>query len=129
MYNPFASHIGLSISQAGDGACRAELTAAPEHLNPHDVVHGAVLFAMADTAMGSALYSTLDRATEWCTTVEIKINYFRPAGPGLLVCDTQLVNRGRTMANLDSRITQNGKLVAAANGNFAILQRQPKPAP
>lgn len=124
MKHPFAEHIALRMVQQAAGASRAELLIAPEHLNPHGVVHGAVLFALVDTGMGAALYPTLG-AGESCATIEIKINFFRPAVAGTLVCETRLVNRGRTVANLESTVTLDGRVVAAANGNFAILARRP----
>ena len=37
-------------------------------MNPHNVVHGAVLYAMADTGMGAALYPTLS-ADKVCATI------------------------------------------------------------
>ena len=64
-------------------------------------------------------------------TIEIKITYFRPAASGIIRCETVLVNRGRTIANLDSRLYLDDKLIAQANGNFAIvkLKGQVVPAP
>ncbi len=41
---------------------------------------------------------------------------------GTLNCITQVVNRGRTVANLDSRIYFGETLVAQANGNYAIFK-------
>jgi acyl-CoA thioesterase len=90
------------------------------HLNPHEVVHGAVIYALADTGMGSALYPTL-AAGEICATIEIRINYFKPIVNGHLVCKTQIMNRGKTIANLESRIYLDNALVAQANGNYAIF--------
>lgn len=37
-------------------------------MNPRNVVHGAVLYAMADTGMGAALYPTLS-ADKVCATI------------------------------------------------------------
>lgn len=71
--------------------------------------------------MGIALYPTRDTG-ESCTTIEIKITYFRPAPAGTIRCETVLLNRGRTIANLDSRLYLGDKLIAQANGNFAILK-------
>ena len=92
------------------GNSRLHLTVAPQHLNPHQVVHGAVVYAMADTGMGAALYPTL-AAGEICATIEIKINYFKPVSAGALSCITQVVNRGRTVANLESRLFVGDTLV------------------
>lgn len=120
-HHPFAELIDLHVGEVRPGASRMLLEAGERHLNPHQVVHGAVLYAMADTGMGAALYPTLAEG-EICATIEIKISYFKPVRMGPVVCETTLVNRGKTVAHLESRITQHGVLVAAANGNYAIFK-------
>jgi len=70
--------------------------------------------------MGAALYPTLAKG-QICATIEIKINYFKPITAGRLVCVTELVNRGKTVANLESRVYVQELLVAQANGNYAIF--------
>ena len=40
---------------------------------------------------------------------------------GALSCVTQVVNRGRTVAHLESRLFLGDALVAMANGNYAIF--------
>jgi acyl-CoA thioesterase len=111
MTHPFADLIALRTDETGPGHSRLHLSVAPHHLNPHQVVHGAVVYAMADTGMGAALYPTLATG-EICATIEIKINYFKPIAQGELTCVTTLVNRGKTIANLESRIHLGGVLVA-----------------
>ena len=98
-----------------------------DHLNPHRVVHGAVLYALADTGMGAALYPTLADG-EICATIEIKINYFKPVRSGTLRCLTRLIHRGRRVANLEAQLFAGDTLVAQANGNYAIIQPRAKPA-
>ena len=53
MQHPFAELIGLRIDEQRAGHSTLSLTVRPEHLNPHGVVHGAVVFALADTGMGA----------------------------------------------------------------------------
>jgi acyl-CoA thioesterase len=120
MDHPFADLIGLTVEQQGDGKSTLLLPVDGRHLNPHGVVHGAVIYAMADTGMGAALYSVLD-AGYACATIDISISYFRPVVDGQLRCQTVVENKGRTVAHLTARITQNDKLVAQASGNFAII--------
>lgn len=120
MDHPFADLIGLTVEQQGDGKSTLLLPVDGRHLNPHGVVHGAVIYAMADTGMGAALYSVLD-AGYACATIDISISYFRPVVDGQLLCQTVVENKGRTVAHLTARITQNDKLVAQASGNFAII--------
>lgn len=121
MDHPFADLIALRTDEQGAGHSRLSLRVAPEHLNPHRVVHGAVLYALADTGMGAALYPTL-AAGEICATIEIKINYFKPVSVGTLSCLTRMVHRGRSVANLESQLFIGDALVAQANGNYAIFK-------
>jgi len=118
--HPFADLIGLAVEEIGDGAATATLDAGPPHLNPHGVVHGAVLYSLADTGMGAALSAALDPG-QICSTIEIKINYFRPALPGHLRCETRIVHRGRRTGALDSAIyDEKGRLLARATGTFMV---------
>lgn len=119
--HPFADLLGFAVDSRGDGASRMGLDVAERHMNPHGLVHGAVLYALADTGMGAALTSVLP-AGERCTTIEIKINYFRPWKSGRLVCDTRVVHRGRTTAALTSDLFDGeGRHLAQATGTFAIV--------
>lgn len=119
--HPFADLLEFAVDQQASGRSTLSLRVAPKHMNPHDVVHGAVLYAMADTGMGAALYPTLAPG-EICATIEIKINYFKPVSQGDVVCETELLNRGKTVANLESRLFVGQTLVAQANGNYAIFK-------
>lgn len=121
MKNPFAELIDLCVEERGRGSSTLSLVVGPQHLNPHGVAHGAVLYALADTGMGAALYPTLE-AGEICATIEIKINYFKPVPAGKLVCKAELLNRGKSVANLEARLYLENSLVGVANGNFAVFR-------
>ena len=122
MSHPFADLIDLAVVEQRAGYSKCAMVVTEKHCNPHKVVHGAVIFALADTGMGAALYPTLAEG-ELCATVEVKINYFKPVRSGDLTCITELVNRGKTIANLDSSVYCGETLVARANGNYAIFNR------
>lgn len=112
----------LRIDEQAPGRSTCSVEVVPDiHHNPHRIAHGAVLYALADTGMGLALYPTLDEG-ETCATIEIKMSYFRAVPGGVVRCETTLVNRGRTIANLDSRLYLDDTLIAQANGNYAILK-------
>ena len=90
------------------------------HFNPQGVAHGGVAYSLADTAMGGALSSQLDDGL-WCATLEIKFNYHVGVREGRLICDAAVLHQGKRIANMDARLFQNDRLVASANGNFAIF--------
>jgi acyl-CoA thioesterase len=124
--HPFARLLNLQVDEQRAGYSKLSLEVIDDHRNPHGVVHGAVIYAMADTGMGAALYPTLAEG-QICATIEIKINYFKPIGAGRLSCETVIVNRGKTIANLESRVFLGETLVAAANGNYAIFALRQTP--
>ena len=121
MSHPYAELIGLEIEEQGDGRTVCALTVGESHYNPHRVVHGAVLYSLADTGMGAALYPSLDEG-EICATIEIKINYYRPVTTGQVRCVTEMVHRGKRVANLESSLFVGEKLVAKANGTYSIFR-------
>jgi acyl-CoA thioesterase len=123
--SPFLDHIGLVVREHGAGSSTCTLTVAPLHFNTWGLVHGAVLFALADTGMGAALLPTLKEG-ESCATIDLKITYFKPVRGGELTCTTQLVNRARTVAHLESSVHVGPTLVARASGNFAIIRTAPR---
>lgn len=122
-FNPFGDLIGLHFSKFEKGISQCELTISKQLLNPHNVAHGGVLYSMADTGMGGALYSHLSD-DELCATVEIKINYFKAVKSGHLICNTKLIHAGRKIAVLESDILNDGILVAKATGTYSIFKKK-----
>lgn len=116
--------LGLRPGTIGDGHCSFALTVGPDHTNPYGAVHGGVVAALVDQAMGGALYSRLDPG-ERCTTLEIKINYLATVTSGELTADASVLQRTKRTAVLEARVHgDGGKLVAAATGTF-FIQSEP----
>ena len=121
MPHPFADLIGMEVATGEHGHAVATLTIGPDHMNPHGVVHGAVLFALIDTSMGGAAVSILDEGQR-PATIEVQVRFLRPALAGELLCETSVVKPGRRVVHLESRVTDAaGKLVATGTGSFAVL--------
>jgi acyl-CoA thioesterase len=121
MRHPFADLIDLQVTEVRPGFSKCVLTVNDKHLNPHQVVHGAVPYALADTGMGAALYPSLSDG-EICATIQITMNYFKPVHAGVIVCISEVVNRGKTVAHIESKLLVNDLLVATANGNYSIFK-------
>ena len=116
----FSEHIGLRFIEMEDGYSRAVVKVTDDLKNPHDVVHGGVLYTMADTGMGAAVYTQLG-AKESCATIEVKINYLKPVEDGEVVCETEIVNKGRSVAYLESELVNDGETVARATGSYSVF--------
>lgn len=121
MKHPFPDLIDMVMDESEPGWSVNSIQIGEKHMNTNNVAHGAVLYALADTGMGSALFPTLDEG-QVCATIEIKMTYFKPVFAGKVVCRTEMINRGKTIANLESRLYVDDVLVAQANGNYAIFR-------
>lgn len=118
---PLKRHLGLELDEGAPGEARALITVGDEHLNPNGVVHGAVLFAMVDTAMGKATMSVLPEG-RFCATVDIQLRFIRPASTGVLVARVEVLKRGRAVVHLQGSVHDGDeKLVATASGTFAVI--------
>lgn len=120
MLHPFADLIGMKVEFLEPGKSECSVPVCDKLMNPHNVIHGGVLYSLADTGMGAALYPMLLEG-QLCATIEIKINYYAPVYDGSITCVTEVVNKGKTVANLDSEIFCGDRLVAKANGNYSIF--------
>ena len=119
----FVSHVGMQIDEAVPGRARLSITIEDKHRNGTGVAHGGVLFTLADTAMGAALYNSLEPG-EICATIEIKIGYFKPVFDGPLVCEAVVLNKGKSIASLEATIKNGDQLVSKASGTFSIFRRK-----
>lgn len=121
--NNFAELVGFYFTQASDGKSICEIKVNKKHFNPNNVLHGGVIYAMADTGMGAALVSLLN-PDEICATIEVKINYLKKVVDGKLKCITKVINKTKKIAYLESEVFNEDKqLVAKASGTFYIFSK------
>lgn len=116
--------IGFEAKDIGEGRATVVLAAGPQHANPMGTVHGGVLCDIADAAMGMAFASTL-APDESFTTVELKINFFRPVWQSKLKAEGTVVQRGRTLGYTECTLTdEQNRLVAKAASTCMVLRGQ-----
>lgn len=114
--------LGFTIDK-GVGRAGASLVCDERHLNPHGTVHGAVLFALLDTAMGAAAMSVL-REGDICATIEIHTRFLSASFGGRLTAEVEVLKPGKRVIHLDGIVRdEDGKGVAKASGSFAVLPR------
>lgn len=123
---PVTRLIGFRMTEADEGRVVMELQVEERHTSPPGSAHGGILCDVADAAMGCA-YGTLLEDTDTWTTVELKINYLRPAWPGArLRAEARVVNAGRTLALTECDVRNgDGKLVARASSTLMRLSATP----
>src|SRR5215471_2396650 len=126
IYPPaIARTLGFKLVAVGAGTATIEIIADTEvHANPMGTIHGGVLCDIADAAIGMAFASTL-AAEESFTTVELKVNFFRPIWQAQLRAEGTVVQRGRTIGYVECVITdEENRLVAKAASTCMVLRGQ-----
>jgi uncharacterized protein (TIGR00369 family) len=115
----FAERLGARAEVADDGSARLRFTAGEEHLNPAGTVHGGVLATLVDTAMGTAVRSTVDDDVP--ATSQLTVTYLRPGKPGELTVTARVRTRGEHLTVCDADVEQDGRGVVHAVATFALL--------
>jgi uncharacterized protein (TIGR00369 family) len=101
------------------------MQANERHHNPMGTLHGGIYCDLADAAMGYAYAATLAEG-ETFTTVELKINFFRPVRQGKLTAEARVVKAGSTLGYVECDVTdQTGRLVARAASTCMKLREAP----
>jgi acyl-CoA thioesterase len=107
--------LGARISEAAPGRVVLELIAGPEHRHGGGVVQGGVITQIADAAMGMSLATLQDDGT-WNTTIELKINFIRPAIEGRLRAVGRVIEMRQTLLFGEADVFDDqGRLVARAS--------------
>jgi uncharacterized protein (TIGR00369 family) len=88
--------LGLELVREHRDGLTIQCRLRPELMNSAGWLHGGVTASVADAAVGSALYHRF-AGTRRFTTVEMKVNYFRPVTEGRLLARSRLVRVGSTI--------------------------------
>jgi uncharacterized protein (TIGR00369 family) len=118
---PVADLVGFRIVEVEKGRAVFVLDAGPQHANPMGTLHGGILCDLADAAMGIAYASTLEEGESF-TTLELKINFFKPIWTAHLTATARIVKRGKTVGMTECDVVdEKGSLVARASSTCMTL--------
>ena len=120
-YDPYGKYTGLVFTKWEKGYSQCIMEVNGKLFNPYKHLHGGATFTMADSGMGFALVSCLEKG-ERCATIETKIVYFKAVKSGTITCDTRVIHKSKRMATLESEIRHGGQLIAKALGTWSIYK-------
>ena|SRR5215471_2198137 len=107
--------LGARIAEAEPGRVVLELVAGPQHRHGGGVVQGGVITQIADAAMGMSL-ATYQPDGTWNTTIELKINFVRPAVAGRLRAIGRVIEMGEHLLFSEADVLDDrGRLIARAS--------------
>lgn len=116
-----AATLGASITNVDMelGTIVVDFTATDAFTNPVGDIQGGFLAAMLDDTMGPALVCTLAE-NEFAPTLELKVNFIKPAKVGLLTGFGRVVSRGGSVCVLEGELKQDGVLIAKSSATALI---------
>jgi uncharacterized protein (TIGR00369 family) len=91
------------------------------HCNSRGFLHGGVIAALADNAMGIACVASQPAARN-ALTVSLSVDYVASAKAGQwLLINPRVVKTGNTLGFVDALVTADGETVARASATFRML--------
>jgi uncharacterized protein (TIGR00369 family) len=117
--------LGLRLVETGEGTAVLEMTATEDMANASGFVHGGMISALADSAMGRSL-RTLSPGVTRAMSFDLKLNFINAAKIGENLRATgQVVHAGRRTVVTECRVEgRDGRLVATASATFAVRREK-----
>ena len=109
----FAKYVGIEIVEVGKGRAKVKLDLRKEHLNGVNIVHGAVLFALADYAFAIASNSHGQVAL----AINATISFLKAVSSGTIYAEAVELSKNPKLATYKIDVFHNsGALLAIFQG-------------
>lgn len=109
----FSRWLGIRRLEEGPGYCSLEMEVRPEMVNGFGIAHGAITYALADSALAFASNSHGRKAV----SIETSINHIKPLYPGdIIKAITEETTISHKLGIYHIRITRGEELVAHFKG-------------
>jgi uncharacterized protein (TIGR00369 family) len=123
---PFNRYLGVRMAKAGTGFARLEVPFRDELVGDplRPALHGGVLSALADAAGGAAVWTGIEDERARVSTIDLRIDYLRPAKLELVVAEAQSVRIGNRVGVADVRLFQpsaESDTIATGKGVYNII--------
>jgi uncharacterized protein (TIGR00369 family) len=100
----------------GEDSCRIAFPVRSHFFNPGGTLHGGIIATVMDISMGHLLRHVSGAGG---ATLQMNIQYLRPLTEGRATCEGRVLRRGRTVAYLESRLSDaEGRLAAIATSTW-----------
>jgi uncharacterized protein (TIGR00369 family) len=117
--SPFHAFLGIESRRTGEGEVEVRLPFREELRRQAglEMLHGGVISALADIAGDFAIATVVGGGVP---TIDLRLDYLRPARPGALVARARAVKVGRTVAVADVEIfDEDDRLVAIGRAAYS----------
>lgn len=122
----FPAHCGVEVIGGEKGRFEAQVRPGPQHAQRDGFAHAGLLATLADHTAGYAGYTLVTEQIR-ILTIELKINYLRPAVGERIVCRARVIHPGRTILVAESELfgvtAEKEKLVAKATVTLMAIAK------
>jgi uncharacterized protein (TIGR00369 family) len=109
------------FSRRGEKSVQLGMWLREAHCNSRGLLHGGVIAALADNAMGLSCVAS-QQAARSALTVSLNVDYLATAKIGQwLLIDPRVVKTGSTLGFVDALIAADGETIARATATFRML--------
>ena len=116
----FSYENGILVTKIEPGRAEGILNVSENSLNPHGMVHGGALAALADTVGGSCACAR----GRSCVTAGSSMEFLRPAEGPAITCVATPKKEGRTLSVIQVELSNaQGKLVATGTFTFFMMDQ------
>ena len=119
------AHLGWSLADIDPGQATLEWETTTDHAFPTQeggwIIHGGMVTAILDTAMGQATWTLLNR-NEVFLTANLHVEFYRPTTPGLVRAEGRVVHKSRRVTFATGELyNSEGKLLAGGRVTNTML--------
>ncbi len=119
---PISRLVGFQVEPGSCGEAVVKLECKSHHHNPMGRVHGGLIAALADAAMGIAFGRTLSDGEDF-STIDMQISFIRPIKVGLITAHANVIERGLRIGFVKCEITNTrGKRIATASCTCTLFR-------
>lgn len=119
---PYWKHMGMKAVAAPNGEMGVVMELSQNLKQFYGNIHGGAIAGLLDATIAVAIIKELNEG-EGASTVELKLNYLRPASEGTMRGEGKCLKRGKKIAVGQGEIRDDaGQLVAFGTATFMITQ-------
>jgi uncharacterized protein (TIGR00369 family) len=103
---PFNRYLGVRVAEARNSYARLEIPFREELIGDplRPALHGGVISALADAAGGAAVWTGIEDERARVSTIDLRIDYLRPARLLTIIAEAQVVRLGNRVGVADVRL-------------------------
>jgi len=114
--------LAFVLRTVGGGRSTWEYTVDPAHYNTNGVLHGGVLMALLDTAMGHAVADLAAASGRFNAAAQFNINFLLPVRAGLVRANAEVRKTGKRLAVVEAEaVDETGRVLALATATHSLL--------